>query len=68
MGGSTVAKSGVFVIDEISPGGQIRISGAGYGHGVGMCQEGAKALAKLGRSYKDIIAFYYRSSGIGKAY
>ena len=68
MGGSTVARSGVFVIDEISPGGQIRISGAGYGHGVGMCQEGAKALAKLGRSYKDIIAFYYRSSGIGKAY
>ncbi len=68
MGGSTVAKSGVFIIDELKPGGQIRISGAGYGHGVGMCQEGAKALARLGRSYRDILAFYYRASGIGKVY
>jgi SpoIID/LytB domain protein len=68
MGGSTVAKSGVFVIDELTPGGQIRITGAGYGHGVGMCQEGAKALARLGRSYKEILAFYYRSSSVGKVY
>ena len=68
MGGSTVAKSGVFVIDELSPGGQLRISGAGYGHGVGMCQEGAKALAKLGRGYRDILAFYYRSSSVGRVY
>ncbi len=68
MGGSTVAKSGVFVIDELTPGGQIRISGAGYGHGVGMCQEGAKSLARLGRGYMEILSFYYRSSSVGKVY
>ncbi|MBC7261581.1 MAG: N-acetylmuramoyl-L-alanine amidase, partial [Chloroflexi bacterium] len=29
------------------------------GHGVGMCQEGARALAQNGRSYTDILLHYY---------
>ena len=35
-------------------------SGKGYGHGIGMCQEGAMKMSKLGFSYKEIIKFYYR--------
>ncbi|HHW13430.1 MAG TPA: stage II sporulation protein D, partial [Firmicutes bacterium] len=31
----------------------------GNGHGVGLCQYGANGLAKLGRSYKEILAYYY---------
>ena len=31
----------------------------GYGHGVGMSQYGAKAMAEQGKSYADILAHYY---------
>ncbi len=33
--------------------------GHGWGHGVGMCQYGADGLGKAGKSYEDIIRFYY---------
>lgn len=35
-------------------------SGAGYGHGVGMCQMGAIAMARGGRGFRDILRHYYR--------
>ncbi|MCU0472363.1 MAG: SpoIID/LytB domain-containing protein [Bacteroidales bacterium] len=35
------------------------IKGKGYGHGVGLCQEGAMAMASKGFDYKQIIEFYY---------
>ncbi len=35
------------------------IEGHGYGHGVGLCQWGARAQAKNGRDYKRILRFYY---------
>jgi hypothetical protein len=31
-----------------------------YGHGVGMCQQGARVLAEQGRSYAQILMHYYR--------
>lgn len=37
------------------------IEGKGYGHGVGLCQEGAMKMAKLGYSYKQILSFYFSS-------
>jgi stage II sporulation protein D len=37
------------------------LTGLGYGHGVGLSQEGAMQMAKLGYSYKDIILFYYKN-------
>lgn len=43
------------------------LTGGGYGHGVGMSQYGAFAQAQAGRSYRDILAFYYQGSEIGKA-
>ena len=35
------------------------IAGRGFGHGVGMCQYGALGLAKKGKRYQDILAYYY---------
>ncbi len=32
----------------------------GYGHGVGMCQYGADGMARQGRTFKEILAYYYR--------
>ena len=39
--------------------GGFRFSGRGYGHGVGMCQDGARKMAWTGKSYKQILKFYY---------
>jgi stage II sporulation protein D len=36
----------------------------GWGHGVGICQEGARLQAQHGKTYKDIIAFYYTSTSV----
>ena len=46
---------------------QFVLTGGGYGHGVGMSQFGAFAQAGAGRSYRDILAFYYRGAEIGRA-
>lgn len=35
------------------------ISGRGHGHGVGMCQWGARGLAETGRSAIEILSYYY---------
>jgi stage II sporulation protein D len=35
------------------------LKGRGYGHGVGLCQEGAMEMAVRGFNYKQIIDFYY---------
>lgn len=35
------------------------LSGKGFGHGVGLCQEGAMRMAKLGYTYVDILHYYY---------
>jgi stage II sporulation protein D len=34
-------------------------NGRGYGHAVGLCQEGAMRMAQLGISYKETLGFYY---------
>lgn len=39
---------------------EVILLGKGFGHGVGMCQEGAIHMAELGYCYPDIIKFYYR--------
>jgi stage II sporulation protein D len=40
-------------------GDSLTIKGRGYGHGVGLCQEGAMVMATKGFTYKQIIGFYY---------
>ena len=46
----------------------IQVRGAGFGHGVGMCQSGAQAMAKAGRSHKQILPHYFPGSRIVAAY
>ena len=36
------------------------ITTKGYGHGIGMSQYGANSMAKQGKSYKDIVKYYYQ--------
>jgi peptidoglycan hydrolase-like amidase len=41
-----------------------KVGGLRYGHGVGMCQHGAKKLAKQGYNYQQIIYHYYLGTSI----
>jgi stage II sporulation protein D len=41
------------------------ISGRGFGHGIGMSQWGAYNQALQGRSYQQILQFYYTGAGFG---
>ena len=41
-------------------GDDVSITTKGYGHGVGMSQNGANLLAKDGYSYKEILKYYYK--------
>jgi len=42
--------------------------GQGFGHGVGLSQWGAYAMAKKGRSYRDILRYYYHNIQFKKIY
>ena len=57
MIGYDTFKSTLFAVAVDAP--WARFSGRGYGHGVGMCQWGAKGMAELGRTAPQILAFYY---------
>ena len=43
-------------------------AGAGYGHGVGMCQFGAVGRARAGQDYRTILATYYQGTTLERAY
>jgi stage II sporulation protein D len=36
------------------------IRGRGFGHGIGLCQEGAMRMSQLGFKYNEILHFYYK--------
>lgn len=50
-------KSSFFSV--FAAGDSVILSGRGYGHGVGMCQEGAMVMAANGYRYEQIIEFYF---------
>ncbi|GAB6959080.1 SpoIID/LytB domain-containing protein [Prevotella aurantiaca JCM 15754] len=47
---------------------QFVIKGAGWGHGVGLCQIGAAMMGKQGYRYEEILLHYYKGAEITKAY
>jgi len=49
-------------------GKNVVFEGKGWGHGVGMCQYGAKNLADGGKDYKYILKYYYSGVDIRKGY
>ncbi len=55
--GNTQVKSTRFSVK--ASGAEVEIAGDGFGHGVGMCQVGAKVMAQNGRTYRQILSHYY---------
>jgi stage II sporulation protein D len=41
-------------------GSKVILKGRGFGHGVGLCQDGAIEMGRRGFSYDDILHFYYK--------
>ena len=65
--------SSAFVVDafdEDSDGipQKFILTGAGWGHGVGLCQIGASMMAEKGYKHKEILAHYYPNSKIQTKY
>lgn len=52
-----------FTIQELD--GRIRILCKGLGHGMGMSQYGAAAMARQGRDYREILAYYFPETSLG---
>ncbi len=69
----THLRSSAFVVDTEDADRQgipqrFVIHGAGWGHGVGMCQTGAAVMASRGFSYKAILRHYYDTTAITNLY
>ena len=57
-----------FFVIERTANKNFTITGAGYGHGVGMCQTGAGMMALQGNSHKQILQHYYTGVQLQKIY
>lgn len=58
--------SSCFIVDRA--GNDFVLKGAGWGHGVGMCQTGAAMMALEGFDYSAILDHYYKNSKLSKWY
>ena len=58
--------SSAFVVDNIVRNGKtcFAIKGAGWGHGVGLCQVGAAVMGESGASYVQILCHYYPGTAL----
>ena len=61
--GSTKMRSTLLTSLKIE-NGKVHMAGKGYGHGVGLSQWGAKALAEQGQNFADILAHYYPGTSL----
>ena len=57
-------RSSLFVVEMQA--GAATFRGAGFGHGVGMCQTGAMGMAETGKSYREVLRHYYPGTVLRK--
>ena len=67
VGTGLVRSTFVRAISLRPAGAALGISGTGRGHGVGLCQWGARGLGDRGASARDIVAFYFPGTDLGRA-
>jgi len=61
--GWNVLKSSSFSVSR--SGSQFVFRGGGFGHGLGLCQEGSHAMAQRGLSFQHILAHYFPGTTVG---
>ena len=67
----TILPSGFFIITAGKEKGTVvgyTLNGGGFGHGVGMSQNGAKSMAKDGYTAEDILGFFYEGCTLETIY
>lgn len=67
----SILPSGFFVLTLGKEDGNVvgyTLTGGGFGHGVGMSQNGAKEMAKSGYSAENILRFFYEDCSLEKIY
>ncbi|MDY3909748.1 MAG: SpoIID/LytB domain-containing protein [Eubacterium sp.] len=57
ISGLSLLPSGFFCVEK--KGEKFLFTGGGYGHGVGMSQNGANTMAESGKNCQDILSFYF---------
>ncbi|HSS20656.1 MAG TPA: SpoIID/LytB domain-containing protein [Pyrinomonadaceae bacterium] len=62
--GWSILKSSRFSITH--SGSNFVFHGSGFGHGLGLCQEGAHVMAERGATYRQIIGKYFPSAHVGR--
>ena len=68
---SLLLPSAYFTIDTVKSGKNVigyTIIGGGYGHGVGMSQNGARAMGLAGMFWEEILTFYFAECHLENAY
>ncbi len=63
--------SAFFIVDTEKDGkklSKVTLTGGGYGHGVGMSQNGVKSLADAGKNYEEIVRYFYQNTELGFIY
>ena len=64
--------SSAFVVDKLNikdgVPGEFVLTGAGWGHGVGLCQIGAAMMGAKGYKFDEILLHYFRGASISKEY
>ena len=65
--GAKDLKSMLFA-QAVDRGSSIELSGAGFGHGVGLCQWGSEGMAAAGYSHLQILGKYYAGAALTRIY
>jgi stage II sporulation protein D len=62
--GPNLLRSTAFGVE--AQGDAFKFSGRGWGHGVGLCQWGARGMAREGRGWQEILMHYYPGAEIAE--
>lgn len=54
--------------EAVVSSGRVRLGGAGFGHGVGLCQWGAEGLSRRGMGWRQIVLNYYPGASLSEVY
>ena len=62
--------SSAFIVEKKKVDGDLRfvLKGAGWGHGVGLCQIGAAVMGEKGYNYEQILKHYFVGANLAKRY
>ena len=62
--------SSAFIVQKNEHDGEVSFTlrGAGWGHGVGLCQIGAAVMGAKGYSYNEILMHYFRGAELERRY